>query len=112
MFNKDGQTKAIIATCLVTWLISFGSAWMAYSNTITEMKTNQMMLIEDNKTLHNKLNIIEEKVEKNTREGAVTNSVINRLNLTLTKIDTSLDKIVRVTTVNTVRLDALLKQEK
>jgi hypothetical protein len=109
---KDSQTKAIIVTCLITWLVSFGSAWIAYTNTITEMKTNQIMIINDNKVLHNKLSIIEEKVEKNTREGAVTNSVINRLNVTLTKIDTSLDKIVRVTTVNTVRLDALLDQKR
>ena len=111
MFSKDGQTKAVVVTCLATWLVSFGSAWMAYADTITEMKTNQVMLISDNKILHTKLNIIEQKVEKNTREGAVSNSVIDRLNLTLAKIDTSLDKIVRVTTVNTVRLDALLKQE-
>ena len=107
MFDFDNQAKGVIITCLLTWCISFTSAWVAYTNTITELKTNQITLIQNNKDLNESLKKLVEKVAENTRDGAVTNSVLNRLNSTLVKIDGSLDKIVQTSAINTTRISAL-----
>jgi len=111
MFKCDIHTKGVFLAGFITWCITFGGSWITYSNTITELKVNQKLLLEERTLMVGTINVLADKVAKNAEHSAVTTSVLNRLNGTLTKIGDSLDIIVNETTKNSIRLDNFEKNK-
>ncbi len=110
MFKLDLHTRNIFLAGFITWCVTFGGAWITYTNAITELQTNQATLMKNESKLEVAVNNLAEKVSENTTDGAVTTSVLISLNATLAKIDGSLDTIVNETTKNSVRLDNLERE--
>jgi ABC-type multidrug transport system fused ATPase/permease subunit len=107
MIKLDNQTKVLFFTCLIGWGITFGTAWNTFSNTVVSLETNQQMLTENTKDLTESLISLSKQVYLNSTNAAVSNSLINRLDVTLNKLDSTLDNIVKETTINSIRLDTL-----
>lgn len=110
MLKIDVHTKGVFLAGFLTWVITFSGAWITYTNAITRLETNQQILIQEKHDAKQELKMLADKVSENTRNGAVTNSVLMRLNDTLTKIDGSLDTIVNDTAKHSVRIKALEAQ--
>ena len=107
MIKIDAHTKGVFIAGLLAWILTIGGSWITFTNTVTKLETNQKTILTENENFKTELRLISEHVAENTTHVAVTTSVLNRLNNTLSKIDSSLNVIVNETTRNSARLDAI-----